>query len=139
MRSIDIAPTLLASLGAPIPPGMQGDDLLAEPQRERAVFAEEDHEGNVLTAVRGAGWKLIRANPGNPRGLAELELYRLSEEPSEQHNRAEDETERVRQLLADLDGLERLADAQARRGEVADIDRRECERLQALGYVDECR
>jgi arylsulfatase A-like enzyme len=138
VRSIDIAPTLLAYLGAPIPPGMQGDDLLAEPPRERAVFAEEDHEGNLLTAVRGAGWKLIRANPNNPRGLAELELYRLSEDPAEQHNHAGDEAARVRRLLADLDALERMADAQARRGEVADIDRRECERLRALGYVDEC-
>ena len=139
VRSIDVAPTLLAYLGAPIPPAMQGDDLLADTLRERPVFAEEDHEGNALAALRVRDWKLIRANPQNPRGLAELELYRLSEDPGERHDRATQDAADLRRLLADLDGLQRLARAQAHAEQLAEIDRRECERLQALGYVGECR
>jgi len=50
------------------------------------VFAEEDLEGNVLQAVRTLEWKLVIANPGNPRGLAPEELYDLGRDPGERAN-----------------------------------------------------
>ena len=73
----------------PVPPVMQGHALPLD-GGERAstrdsVFAEEDLEGNVLQSVRTPVWKLITANPGNPRGLQPEELYDLKSDPGEQH------------------------------------------------------
>jgi arylsulfatase A-like enzyme len=138
VRSIDIAPTLLARVGAPIPPAMQGDDLLGAGPRERVVYAEEDHEGNVLEALRTRDWKVMRANPGNPRGLAELELYRLEQDPGETRNLHAEQAARAEKLVADLERAAKLARAEAREEHVTTIDRRECERLKALGYVEDC-
>ncbi len=138
VRAIDTAPTLLAFLGAPIPPAMQGDDLLREPERERVVFAEEDHEGNQLEALRSAAWKLVRANRGNPRGLGEQELYDVKADPGERENVAERKVKQVRQLGDQLERHLRAARAQSREAQVTTLDRSECERLRALGYVQDC-
>ena len=72
-RLIDVAPTLLARAGAGRPPRCRASTSPAtSPARnesQRMVFAEENHEGNVLRAVRTERWKWIEANGGNPRGL----------------------------------------------------------------------
>jgi arylsulfatase A-like enzyme/uncharacterized membrane protein YbhN (UPF0104 family) len=138
VRALDVSPTLLGFAGAPVPPAMQGEDLLRGNRSERVVFAEEDHEGNVLEAVRARGWKLIRANEDNRRGLRPLELYAVSQDPAEQNDRAEAEPRRAAALSRDMDGLGRLARAEARGAQTAEIGRAECERLKALGYVDDC-
>ncbi|MFQ5698595.1 MAG: sulfatase-like hydrolase/transferase [Myxococcota bacterium] len=138
VRSIDIAPTLLALVGAPVPRAMQGDDLLASAPHERAAFAEEDHEGNVLASLRSRGWKLIRANPGNPRGLAPLELYHVAEDPGERSDVAAHQHARRTRLERDLAGMARLAASHSREERTVHIGQEECERLKALGYVDSC-
>jgi arylsulfatase A-like enzyme len=138
VRLIDIAPTLLGYAGAPIPPSFQGEDLLAGADRERTVYAEEDHEGNVLQAIRTREWKLIRANPGNHRGLAELELYAVATDPRESTNLAESQSARTQELLGELISLELAAQSKAVAGQTAEIGGEECERLRALGYVEEC-
>jgi len=138
VRSLDITPTLLGFVGAPIPPGMQGEDLLQGAARERVAFAEEDHEGNVLSSIRTRGWKLIRANEDNRRGLEAVELYHVTRDPREETNRAETEAARAAELSRDVDGLARLASSQARSSQIAEIGLEECERLKALGYVDDC-
>src|SRR6185436_5554437 len=78
--SLDIAPTVLAAAGLPVPDTLQGHALPLDggqgPARE-SVFSEEDLEGNVLFSVRTPDWKLINANPGNPRGLAPEEVYHV--------------------------------------------------------------
>ncbi len=138
VRAIDIAPTLLSFLGAPVPPAMQGDDLLRQPERERIVFAEEDHEGNQLEALRSAEWKLLRANKGNPRGLEEQELYDVKADPRERENVARRQLGQARALDQQLERHVRAARAQSREAQVTTLDRSECERLKALGYVEEC-
>jgi arylsulfatase A-like enzyme/uncharacterized membrane protein YbhN (UPF0104 family) len=141
VRLVDLAPTLLGAAGAAAPPGVQGENLLAspgEPPRERTVFAEEDHEGNVLQALRAGGWKLIRANAGNPRGLAETELYQVAVDPRERSDRANDEAVRARILLSELDESAAQAKSRAHATQQVKIERAECERLRALGYVEEC-
>jgi arylsulfatase A-like enzyme len=81
VRHIDVAPTLLTLAGAPSPAGMQGKDLAVpmakRSESERMHYAEEDHEGNVLHAIRTNTWKLIEANAGNPRGLPTEELFAI--------------------------------------------------------------
>jgi arylsulfatase len=103
-RSIDIAPTLVAATAAPVPEAFQGIDLfqgtVAEP-----ILAEEDLEGNQLSSIRSGDWKLITANRDNPRGLAPVELFNLLDDPQERTNLARDESDRVSDLLAQLEQL----------------------------------
>ncbi len=136
-RSVDIAPTLLAVAGAGVPAGVQGRDLFGNASAPTAVYAEEDHEGNVLEAIRTAEWKLILANSGNPRGLAETELYDLVADPGERNNVAASQTARVTELKKDLEMLRDASRANAVSGVSGAIDDADMERLKALGYVDE--
>lgn len=98
-RTLDIAPTLMASAGLQRPNVFAGRDLFGPaPLREEPLFAEEDLEGNVLTSLRLGPWKLITANAGNPRGLPPIELYKVDEDPHERQNRAPAEAVRVQEM-----------------------------------------
>jgi len=143
-RLIDVAPTIAGLAGAEVPSGMQGTDLRRRngdlSERDAVHFAEEDHEGNVLTAVRTDRWKLIRANEGNPRGLPPAELFDMREDRAQTENRYEvvaplvvdglDATIEAWRLFAEGAAVEGGGDAQ--------ISPEECERLRVLGYVDSC-
>jgi len=139
---LDVTPTILARAGARIPPTLQGVDLVLgaeqRPERNRIVFAEEDHEGNVLRAVRTEEWKLIEANPGNPRGLPPQELFQVSEDPGEQRNLSAERADRVAELLRHADAQEQLARSQSLGGAAtAELSAAEQEALRLLGYVEE--
>ena len=103
-RSLDIAPTLTAAAGVTAPANFQGIDLFTGTVNE-PLLAEEDLEGNKLSSLRSGDWKLITANPGNPRGLAPHELYDLSTDPRERTNVATDQSGKVADLLAQLDQM----------------------------------
>jgi arylsulfatase A-like enzyme len=99
-RSLDIAPTVMAAAGLTIPASFEGRDLFAAPAPEsEPLFAEEDFEGNVLASLRVGAWKVITANPANPRGLKPVELYNLSEDPNERHDRSADEPARAQEMV----------------------------------------
>lgn len=100
-RTLDIAPTVMAAAGLPLAPSYQGVDLFAATVEE-PLLAEEDLEGNRLTSFRDGDWKLIVANPGNPRGLAPQELYDLANDPREQTNLAAKESGRVAEMAAQM-------------------------------------
>jgi arylsulfatase A-like enzyme/uncharacterized membrane protein YbhN (UPF0104 family) len=139
-QSVDLMPTLLGMNGLPAVKGVQGG-LLDHGSDE--VFAEEDHEGNVLRALRkrdeSGEWKWIRANEGNPRGLDAEELYRVDRDPLEQENLAKREASRARALDRDLTEAEkRYSEGAAREQIREDMDPAECQRLLALGYVESC-
>ena len=138
VRLLDVMPTLLSEAGARLPPGIQGRPLTDTPDQERVVYAEEDHEGNVLEAIRIDGWKLIRANPGNPRGLDPAELYEVSADPHERRDLAGTGAGREADLSDSLRVLGRDAAAAAHSESFAEIGDSECRRLQALGYVEDC-
>jgi arylsulfatase A-like enzyme len=84
-RSIDVAPTVLARFGVAAPAAWEGRDLLGATPVPTLTFAEEDHEGNALKALRQGSNKLIVANSDNPRGLAPFELYDLQSDQHETH------------------------------------------------------
>ena len=99
-RSVDIAPTIMATAKLSVPAEFVGRDLFgAPPAEEEPLFAEEDLEGNVLAAVRVGPWKLITANPDNPRGLQPLELYDLSRDPTEHDNLAAVQGAKTEEML----------------------------------------
>ena len=143
-RLIDVAPTLAALAGAGIPSGMQGTDLRSRngslPERDAVHFAEEDHEGNVLTALRTDRWKLIRANEGNPRGLPPVELFDMERDRAQTRNQVDEVAPLVVDALdASIEGWKLFAEGSAvEGGGDAEISPEECERLRVLGYVDSC-
>ena len=139
--SLDIAPTIVAAAHLKPPAVMQGHALPLDagpaPARE-STFAEEDLEGNVLQAVRTRAWKLVAANPGNPRGLAPEELYDLPRDPGEQRNviastPAEADTMRAALGRAVLEAREHAGATEQAPG----MDAATKARLKALGYTQE--
>jgi N-sulphoglucosamine sulphohydrolase, C-terminal len=98
---LDLAPTLLTLVGAPVPPSVSGRDLAplwmspGAPWPERDLFAEANHAreaGGPQRAVLQGRWKLVL------HGNGERELFDLAEDPGERVNRAAAEAE----LAADL-------------------------------------
>jgi arylsulfatase A-like enzyme len=138
VSSLDIAPTILALAGLAAPAAMQGQalglDAEAPAPRDHA-FAEQDLEGNILQAYRSAGWKLIQANPGNPRGLPPRQLFEVARDPHEMHDLAGSRGDQVAALAAHLSAVQSHAVAVAVRGSETAIDSATEERLRALGYV----
>ncbi|MDH3685567.1 MAG: sulfatase-like hydrolase/transferase, partial [Myxococcales bacterium] len=142
-RLIDVAPTLLARAGADIPRDMQGvdlaGDLTARSERDKVHFAEEDHEGNVLRAIRTEKWKLIEANAGNPRGLPEQSLYDVSRDRGELEDVYDQPGANgaLPELKAHLEGQQKFAETnQVGSGEAASISKEEEDALRALGYIE---
>lgn len=135
VQSIDLMPTLLQELDVPVPEGVQGGSLFTGTDR---VYAEESHEGNVLEAVRERRgtdeWKLMTANPGNPRGLDPVQLYRVDLDPGETRDLAADAPDAVEATTEALVAAGR--DARSGRVEATEVDMDESarERLRNLGY-----
>lgn len=113
-HSIDLVPTLLSAIGATIPEGLQGINLADEKRtHERtSVYGEcFTHNANDLDEprenlrwrwiVRGE-WKLIVPNESIEKGSSE-ELYRLSNDPLENHNLRDEQSAIARDLLLELD------------------------------------
>jgi arylsulfatase A-like enzyme len=119
-RTVDVVPTIMAAAGLPLLPVFAGADLF-EAGGPTVLFAEENLEGNVLASLRVGPWKIITANPGNPRGLRPVELYNLDEDPAERHDRAAEESERVTEMLGLLQREQmRLAPRRPGRAEIVD-------------------
>lgn len=112
--SIDLAPTILAAAGAEVPAELPGLNLLpiiqaGEKSPRNQLFGEIfDHD--VAEIDRPAAsllyrwtiqdqWKLILPTAAGARP----ELYDLSADPTEDHDLAAAQPERVRKLTADID------------------------------------
>jgi arylsulfatase A-like enzyme/uncharacterized membrane protein YbhN (UPF0104 family) len=141
-RLIDVAPTLLARAGIQPPGAMQGIDLAtpleARAEKDRSVLSEEDHEGNVLRALRTPEWKLIEANPGNPRGLAPEELFHLAADPGEKRNLVGEQGSRAQALRTQAEAEQQFARSRAASdgGRTAELSEAQQEALKALGYAE---
>lgn len=135
-RSLDLAPTILDVAGLAVPEVFQGLSLLPDTDTPRAevIFAEEDHEGNVLQSIRTAHRKLVVANEDNPRGLPSVELFDLRVDPGEENNLAAGEPDTVQLLRAALDRIVAFAEASAVAGQTGELDAATRERLRQLGY-----
>lgn len=154
VRTLDAPPTLMRivdQLGSPLWQGrdlLEGDmhQLLNGPGRppgkvlvhplDRPVFAETIFRGAALSAIRAYGWKLIRANRGNPRGLKPVELYHVADDPTERTDRSGRAPERqgsLDKLLAEqITGAASVSVYRA----TAELDESTRARLEALGYME---
>jgi uncharacterized sulfatase len=112
--SIDIAPTLLTSVGLKPSPQIQGVNLLEGQAvaNRKAIFGEcFTHDSRDLSnpaqSVRwrwtiDGNWKLIVPDPKNePNGT--VELYDLSDDPHEEHSLADDNQAQVDAMHKQLD------------------------------------
>lgn len=136
VQSVDVMPTLLRELDVEVPDGVQGGDLF---NGTDTVYAWENHEGNDLHALRERRGtdeiKLITANPGNPRGLAPIELFRVDLDPAESQDLASTERALVEQQTATLDETRRRTAEGAIEARQVDLDAESAERLRAIGYA----
>lgn len=136
---IDVAPTLLATAGLDVPEAMSGRDLIGatDDGLERVVVMEDDHSGMVVTSIVWDRYKLIRAQPGNPRGFPELQLFDLEHDIGETRNLIDEELDLAVQLMDLLDRRlagEPAAPPASDRG-IVDVDSTLEEDLRALGYI----
>lgn len=116
------------------PPSMTKAELVDH--RARVVLSEENFEGNVLSSVRADGFKYIRANVGNPRGLQPEEMYEMAPDPGEAKNLA-GKNGRVQAAMSELlrDQLQ-AAMSVGVEAQTAEITADDCERMRALGYIE---
>ena len=92
--SIDLAPTLLAAAGAPLPKNLHGRSLLrllrGEAWQPRTSFLIEHFSDNVFPRVRNLGYQAVRTERWKYIHYLDLpdadELYDLSADPYELHN-----------------------------------------------------
>lgn len=134
-RLLDVTPTILDLAGLTPPARTQGVSLVKS-KGAAGSFAEEDLEGNSLRALRVGTWKIINANPNNPRGLPERALFDLAEDPAEMVNLAKRDAGRWEALRGRMDHTVGEALKAAVTGEKVKVDEATRERLRALGYVE---
>jgi arylsulfatase A-like enzyme len=134
---VDLVPTFAAALGVPTPEGVDGVDLGAlwrnreRPLAPRPLFFEaDDWFGNsthdFLRAVLAGDWKLHLE--GRTR---RLELYDLTRDPGETHDRASEDGARADALL---DELERFLHVTRPPNDIAPLPPEVQRKLEALGY-----
>lgn len=138
VQQVDIAPTILALCNLDEQNSdLPGRDVFGSNLEEKLpVFAEEDHEGNILTCVIEDFSKLITANSGNPRGLPEQELFQLDSDPGELHNRINEAPEQVESLRERIKTLQERAAARGHIRETREITDEDLDRMKSLGYVE---
>jgi len=114
VSSIDLLPTMGAACNRQIPAECQGVNLLDANQvaQRRALFGaaythnaidlDDPAQSLEYRWVIAEGWKLIVPSPTNHPGQA-AQLYQLSVDPLEQHDRATEDPQRVASLSALLD------------------------------------
>lgn len=137
VQSVDLMPTLLARAGLPAVEGAQGGDLFTGSSE---VYAEESHEGNVMTALRTrrgrSQLKVIEVNEGNPRGLPPHSLFRVDQDPGEEVNLWDDRPEVAQIADGRLDLWHERSSQGAVERQAVDTNNAEmAARLRALGYA----
>jgi arylsulfatase A-like enzyme len=137
---LDYMPTLLAAAGATAPASMFGSDLVAAVEGGRST-AEFVHLRGGGTKLRVGEWSLfVDADSSSELGRP-VELYNLSDDPTEHTNLVESDPERAANLLS----LLKQARDKELGGPVSKAPEDEAEalspeleeRLRALGYLAE--
>jgi arylsulfatase len=139
---LDVVPTLLALLGVPAPPTLQGESLVPHIRsggaaQARDVFMESGPEPPYTLSVRRGPWKLVhhRSEAARPEGAAEWQLYDLERDPGETDCVLDEHPELVASLREALDRWERSVPVATESGPAPEVDAASRRMLQALGYA----
>jgi arylsulfatase A-like enzyme len=127
--SVDIVPTILECAGIAAPEELPGRSLLTlgEGDRPRLGYLAPEHQSIVAE-----GFRLIRHGLGD---AATFELYDLANDPTEQHDLAAQDGERVKRMDTLLARLGERYPVATPRGAQATPDSDTIAGLRALGYV----
>jgi arylsulfatase A-like enzyme len=134
---LDVAPTILAWAGLPMPPSVAGRSLLA-PVPEREAYGETDQtaDGTHKLFLRGGAsrWKAILSRRGDAAGTSGEEWYDLSSDPAERKSvpPAPTVADPIRRRALERWRADRGAGGAAR---PVCLSPEQQERLRALGYV----
>jgi len=133
VETIDVMPTLLDRVGAPLPPGIQGESLVplmrGEGRPPYIAFGESSLDGGRKYIAMGGYRLLLHAETGA------AELYAYEADPLELSDRAADEPDRVEALRQRQEEWERGVARAALGQEQAPMDDETLEQLRSLGYV----
>jgi len=134
---IDVAPTILDTLGVTVPAMMQGRSLRHGAPGQRELFGEtfpcpvlhppECPNGCTARAVYSWPYKFITSTSGK------RELFDLSMDPAETHDLSASLGPLAKQLNADL--REWMKTAPARSRQKLQLDKESVQRLKSLGYA----
>ena len=136
VSGIDVAPTLFALAGLPVPDGLTGRsllELLETPDNGRPLLVENRDKMTLdefRIALYQGPWKLVRNGVGD---AATWELFDLREDPLGEHDRAADEPDQVQLLQARFEALRAAWGAADELGSgLANADA-----MAGLGYLDQ--
>ncbi len=136
VEAVDIVPSVLRRVGAPIPDHVQGNDF---DEGSETVLTEENHEGNILSSLRtlvdGEPFLIMTANEDNPREIPPVQLFDVSVDPAQHHDLARERPELTSQLLEQLTQARRAASEGAATRRSIELDERDRRRLCELGYL----
>jgi len=145
VRHIDLPVTLTEIAGITPPETFSGRPLLSRDgkviKHDGQVFAwaENETEGQIMQSLRNKEFKIILANPDNPRGFKPEELYNLMEDPKEKNDLSGQETyhDFKRELYEKIDDIKAGNEKEDRKtsSEQAPLPSELIEQLKATGYI----
>jgi arylsulfatase A-like enzyme len=132
VETIDLMPTLLDRLGAPVPAGVEGKLLPQRPEQARRpiAFSESPFFGRQLAVMRG-GYRLHWT-----RESGSIELFHLPTDPLELRDLTSEASERIAPMRILLERWESRARPNFERGHRIDLDPETEAQLRALGYLN---
>ena len=135
-RLLDIAPTVLAEAGIPIPAQMQGQSLMrvaqSSSQADQPAYARSDLPRlgfgcSVIESWRAGKYLYIRA--------PKPELYDLSLDPNATHNLAQSSKATLETMASQLQSLDSYLANETGKSTSSGLTSSEMQKLASLGYV----
>lgn len=134
---VDVLPTILQSVGAPVPAEIQGKSLLpllnhaSKPEAERAAYSETNYP------QRAYGWSPLRALRTGKYLFVEAprpELYDQQSDPAAEHDLSSTAAAVAQTIQAQLDAI-RQRTSSSKTALATAVDPQQEQKLRALGYV----
>lgn len=135
-RLLDIAPTVLAEAGIPVPAQMQGQSLMRiaqassqteQPAYSRSELPQQGFGCSVLESWRAGKYLYIRA--------PKPELYDLSVDPNATHNLAQSAKATLETMAAQVQALDSHLGNEPGKSTGSGLTSSEMQKLASLGYV----